>query len=48
MKRFKIHAKLISDIVMSIIMIPFLLISAFTLGIATVIHFVIWWINRKL
>jgi len=48
MKKFKINAKLISDLVMGIIMIPFLLISAFTLGIATILHFGIWWINRKL
>jgi len=48
MKKFKINAKLISDLVMGIIMIPFLLISAFILGIATIIHFGIWWINRKL
>jgi hypothetical protein len=48
MKKFKISTKLISDLVMGIIMIPFLLISAFILGIATIVHFGIWWINRKL
>lgn len=48
MKKFKINSKLIFDLVMGIIMIPFLLISAFILGIATIIHFGIWWINRKL
>jgi hypothetical protein len=48
MKRFKISARLIFDLVMGVIMIPFLLISAITLGIATIIHFVIWWIKRKL
>jgi len=48
MKKFKINSKLIFDLVMGIIMIPFLLISAFILGIATMVHFGIWWINRKL
>jgi hypothetical protein len=48
MKKFKIDAKLVSDVVMSIVMIPFVLISAFILGIATIIHFGIWWINKKL
>jgi hypothetical protein len=48
MKRFKINARLIFDLVMGIIMIPFLLIGVFTLGIATMLHFAIWWINRKL
>ena len=48
MKKFKIDAKLVSDVVMSIVMIPFVLISVFVLGIATTIHFVIWWINKKL
>jgi hypothetical protein len=48
MKKFKISTKLIFDLVMGIIMIPFLLISAFILGIATIVHFGIWWINRKL
>jgi|LakMenEpi03Aug12_release.lakeMendotaPanAssembly.Ray.scaffolds.fasta_scaffold464055_2 hypothetical protein len=48
MKRFKINAKLISDIIMSIIMIPFVLISAIIVSFATILHFGIWWINRKL
>jgi hypothetical protein len=48
MKKFKISTKLIFNLVMGIIMIPFLLISAITLVIATIIHFGIWWINRKL
>jgi hypothetical protein len=48
MKKFKINAKLISDIVMSIIMIPFVLISAVIISFATILHFGIWWINRKL
>jgi hypothetical protein len=48
MKKFKISAKLIFDLVMGIIMIPFVLISAVIVSFATIIHFVIWWINRKL
>jgi hypothetical protein len=48
MKRFKINAKLISDIFMSIIMIPFVLISAVIISFATILHFGIWWINKKL
>jgi hypothetical protein len=48
MKRFKINAKLISNLVMGIIMIPFILISAIILSFATILHFGIWWINRKL
>jgi hypothetical protein len=48
MKKFKINAKLISDIVMSIIMIPFVLISAVIISFATILHFGIWWINKKL
>jgi hypothetical protein len=48
MKKFKINAKLISDIIMGIIMIPFVLISAVIVSFATIIHFGIWWINRKL
>ena len=48
MKKFKINAKLISNIIMGIIMIPFVLISAVIVSFATIIHFGIWWINRKL
>jgi hypothetical protein len=48
MKKFKISAKLIFDLVMGIIMIPFVLISAVIVSFATIIHFGIWWINRKL
>ena len=48
MKRFKINARLIFDIVMGIIMIPFILISAIIVSFATIVHFGIWWINRKL
>jgi hypothetical protein len=48
MKKFKINVKLISDIVMSVIMIPFVLISAVIISFATILHFGIWWINRKL
>lgn len=48
MKKFKINAKLISDIVMSIIVIPFVLISTVIISFATILHFGIWWINRKL
>jgi hypothetical protein len=48
MKKFKINAKLISDVIMSIIMIPFVLISAVIITFATILHFGIWWINRKL
>ena len=48
MKKFKVNSKLIFDLVMGIIMIPFVLISAFIVSFATIIHFVIWWINRKL
>lgn len=48
MKKFKINAKLISDVIMSIIMIPFVLISAVIISFATILHFGIWWINRKL
>jgi hypothetical protein len=48
MKKFKISTKLIFDLVMGIIMIPFLLISAIIVSFATIIHFGIWWINRKL
>jgi hypothetical protein len=48
MKKFKINAKLILDVIMSIIMIPFVLISAVIISFATILHFGIWWINRKL
>jgi hypothetical protein len=48
MKKFKINAKLISDVIMSIIMMPFVLISAVIITFATILHFGIWWINRKL
>jgi hypothetical protein len=48
MKKFKVDSKLISDVIMSIIMIPFVLISAIIVSFATIIHFGIWWINRKL
>jgi hypothetical protein len=48
MKKFKINVKLISDVIMSIIMIPFVLISAIIISFATIFHFGIWWINRKL
>jgi hypothetical protein len=48
MKKFKVNAKLISNLVMGIIMIPFILISAIILSFATILHFGIWWINRKL
>jgi hypothetical protein len=48
MKKFKINVKLISDLIMGIIMIPFVLISAVIVSFATIIHFGIWWINRKL
>lgn len=48
MKKFKINSKLIFDLVMGIIMIPFLLISGVIVSFATIIHFGIWWINRKL
>jgi hypothetical protein len=48
MKKFKINAKLISDLIMSIIMIPFVLISAVIISFATILHFGMWWINRKL
>ena len=48
MKKFKVNSKLMFDIVMGIIMIPFVLISVFIVSFATIIHFVIWWINKKL
>ena len=48
MKKFKVNSKLIFDLVMGITMIPFILISVFIVSFATIIHFVIWWINRKL
>jgi hypothetical protein len=48
MKRFKISSRLIFDFVMGIIMIPFVLIMAIILSFATILHFGIWWINRKL
>jgi hypothetical protein len=48
MKRFKINARLIFNLVMGIIMIPFILIMAIILSFATILHFGIWWINRKL
>ena len=48
MKGFKINAKLISDVIMSIVMIPFVLLSAFILSFAMIFHFGIWWVKRKL
>lgn len=48
MKKFKVDSKLIFDLIMGIIMIPFVLISAIIVSFATIIHFGIWWINRKL
>jgi len=48
MKKFKINPKLIFDLIMGIIMIPFVLISAIIVSFATILHFGIWWINRKL
>ena len=48
MKKFKVNSKLIFDLIMGIIMIPFVLISAIIVSFATIIHFVIWWINKKL
>jgi len=48
MKRFKISSRLIFDFVMAIIMIPFILIMAIILSFATILHFGIWWINKKL
>ena len=48
MKKFKINAKLISDLVMGIIMIPFVLISAVIVSFVMIFHFVFWWIKRKL
>jgi hypothetical protein len=46
MKKFKIDAKLVSDVVMSIVMIPFVLISAVIVSFVMIFHFVFWWINR--
>jgi hypothetical protein len=48
MKKFKVDTKLVSDVIMSIIMIPFVLISAFILSFAMIFHFGLWWIKRKL
>jgi hypothetical protein len=48
MKTFKVDTKLVSDVIMSIIMIPFVLISAFILSFAMIFHFGLWWIKRKL
>lgn len=48
MKKFNIDIKLVSDIVMSIVMIPFVLVSAFILSFAMIFHFGMWWIKRKL
>jgi hypothetical protein len=46
MKKFQIYAKLIFDLIMGIIMIPFVLISAVILTFGMIFHFVFWWINR--
>jgi hypothetical protein len=48
MKSFKINAKLISDLVMGVIMIPFLLIFVFIFSIGMIFHFWSWYIKKKL
>jgi hypothetical protein len=46
MKKFKINSKLVFDVVMGIIMIPFVLISAVIVSFATIFHFGVWWCIR--
>jgi hypothetical protein len=46
MKKIKINAKLISDIIMGTVMIPFVLISAVIVSFVMVFHFGLWWIKR--
>ena len=48
MKRFKIDAKLVSDVIMGIIMIPFLFAFATIFLIGTIFHFLGWWVKNKL
>jgi hypothetical protein len=48
MKRFKIDAKLVSDVIMSIIMIPFLFAFTIIFLIGMIIHFSFWWTKNRL
>jgi hypothetical protein len=48
MKRFKIDAKLVSDVIMSIIMIPFLFAFTTIFLIGMIFHFFCWWLKNKI
>jgi hypothetical protein len=48
MKRFKIDAKLVSDVIMGIIMIPFLFVFTIIFLIGIIIHFSCWWTKNRL
>jgi uncharacterized membrane protein len=48
MKKFKIYTKLVFDIIMGIIMIPFILVMLGVMIFAFFLHFLYWWNIRKI
>jgi hypothetical protein len=47
MKKFKIDAKFVSDVIMGIIMIPFILVMLGIMIFALLLHFPYWKIKKE-
>ena len=47
MKKIQIYTKLVFDIIMGIIMIPFLLVGVFIIGLSLLLHFPYWKLKKE-